>query len=157
MPSKNELLETFDLREYWTIAKRRKWWIVLPALGMLCCLAAFAWRLPNVFRAETVIMVDPQQVPDKFVASTVSSTIADRLSTIKEQVLSPTRLGRLIDAMGLYPQLRGRRTQQEIVSAMQQSVTVDVVAPGGGRLSAFKISFRGKDPVEVARVTNEIA
>ena len=156
-PSSKELLESFDLREYWATGKRRKWWIVLPAVGMFCCLAAFAFRLPNVFRAETVIMVDPQQVPDKFVASTVSSTIADRLSTIKEQVLSPTRLERLIDTMGLYPELRGHRTEQEIVLGMQKSVTIEVVSPGGGRLSAFKIAFRGKDAVEVARVTNEIA
>jgi len=116
-----------------------------------------ARRLPNVFRAETVVMVDPQQVPDKFVASTVSANIADRLSTIKEQVLSPTRIGRLMQSMNLYPELRKTATEQDLIAIMQKAINVEVVSSGGSRLSAFKISFRGKEPNEAARVTNQIA
>src|SRR5271163_4351602 len=95
---------TLNYREYLAVAERRKWWIILTTVAMFCFVAMIAQHLPNVYRAETVVMVDPQQVPEKFVAATVSSSISDRLSTIKEQVLSPTRLGRLIETMNLYPE-----------------------------------------------------
>ena len=146
-----------SIREYLAICKRRKWWIFVTTVAVFFCVAGAVWRLGNVYRAETVIMVDPQQVPDRFVASTVTTTIADRLSTIQQQVLSPTRLSKLIDSMGLYPEMRGRVSEQAIVSMMQKATTVEVVTPGVQRLSAFTIAYRGKDPVEVARVTNQIA
>ncbi|HZR63940.1 MAG TPA: hypothetical protein VFA85_02275 [Terriglobales bacterium] len=156
-PNHSDLLGNFNIEAYIAIAKRRKWWIILPAIGMFFLVAAAVRRFPNVYRAETVIMVDPQQVPDKFVASTVSSTIADRLPTIQQQVLSPTRLGRLINTMGLYQELRSHHTDQEIIATMQKATTVEMVTPVGGHLSAFKIAYVGKSPTEVARVTNQIA
>jgi succinoglycan biosynthesis transport protein ExoP len=148
---------TLNYREYLAVAERRKWWIILTTVAMFCFVTIIARRLPNVFRAETVVMVDPQQVPDKFVASTVSSNIADRLSTIKEQVLSPTRLGRLIETMNLYPELKKTGSEQDLIGIMQKAINVEVVSSGGSRLSAFKISYRGKDANEAARVTNQIA
>jgi len=70
-------------------AKRRKWAILLPTIGVLLATVVVAFQLPNVYRAETVIMVDPQQLPNSYVTATVSSSISDRLSTIQQQVLSP--------------------------------------------------------------------
>jgi polysaccharide biosynthesis transport protein len=148
---------TLNYREYLAVAERRKWWIILTTVAMFCFVTVIAKRIPNIYRARTVVMVDPQQVPDKIVTSTVTSTIADRLSTIKEQVLSPTRLSTLVDSMHLYPELRATRSQQDLIAIMQKSITVDVENSGSSRLSAFKIDFRDKDPNEAARVTNQIA
>jgi succinoglycan biosynthesis transport protein ExoP len=148
---------TLNYREYLAVAERRKRWIILTTVGMFCFVAVIVQHLPDIFRAETVVMVDPQQVPDKFVASTVSSNIADRLSTIKEQVLSPTRLGRLIETMNLYPELKKTSSEQDLIAIMQKAINVEVISSGGSRLSAFKISYRGKEPGEAAKVTNQIA
>ena len=46
---------------------------------------------------------------------------------------------------------------EQIIANMQRSITVDVANPGGGRLSAFTIAFHGRNPREVAKVTNELA
>ena len=145
------------LRDYSEMARRRKWWIILTTIGVFLATVVYASRLPNIYRAETVILVDPQQVPDRYVSSTVSSTIADRLSTLQQQVLSPTRLGRLIDILRLFPRLRGRQSDQELVKMMQSAINVEVVTPGGGRLSAFRIAYHGTDPAEVALVANRLA
>ncbi len=133
------LFGTINYREYLAVAERRKSWIILTTVALSCFVTVIARRLPNVFRAETVVMVDPQQVPDKFVASTVSANIADRLSTIKEQVLSPTRIGRLMQSMNLYPELRKTATEQDLIAIMQKAINVEVVSSGGSRLSAFNL------------------
>lgn len=145
------------LGEYWEVARRRKSWIILTTVALFVGTAVFANRLPNIYRAETVILVDPQQVPDRYVTSTVSSNISDRLSTLKQQVLSPTRLKRLVDAMGLYPELQGKVREQQIIKTMQDAIAVEVVNPGGPRLSAFRIAYHGAKPAIVAEVTNRLA
>ena len=153
----SELFSQLDLSDYLDIARRRLLWIVLPALASVLIAYFVAAGIPNVYRCETVILVDPQKVPESYVPSTVSGSITDRLSTIQEQVTSPTRLKRLIESMGLYSELRKRASIQDVIAVMQSSINVDVVNSGGRQLSAFKIAFLGHNPVETAQVTNQLA
>jgi polysaccharide biosynthesis transport protein len=148
---------SFEFRYYLDIIRRHLSWIVLTALGVFVCTAVVAHRLPDVFRSETVILVDAQQVPAAYVASTVSSTIQDRLATIQQQVMSPTRLKKMIEKLGLYPELRGRVSDQILVKKLQKGTTIEVVNPGAGRLSSFRIAFESETPAEASRVANELA
>jgi succinoglycan biosynthesis transport protein ExoP len=145
------------IREYLDLARRRKLWIILLTLGVWTCIAVVAMRLPNVYRAETVILVDPQKVPDSVVPTNVSDTMADRLATIRQEVMSPTQLGLLIKEMNLYPKLRAKVSEQELVSRMQKSTSIGVVDSGGQRLSALRISFTDTDRSQVALAANRIA
>jgi polysaccharide chain length determinant protein (PEP-CTERM system associated) len=149
--------ESIQIREYIEAGKRRKWAIILPAIGVFTLAAVTAYRMPNTYKAETVIMVDPQQVPSNYVAPTVSSSISDRLSTIQQQVLSPSRIQKLIDSLNLYPELRAVRSKEEVVRMIQNSISVDTAGSSGSRLSTFRISFVGKHSGEVARVANQLA
>jgi len=146
-----------QIREYLDLARRRKLWIILLTLGISICITVVALRLPSIFRAETVILVDPQKVPDSVVPTSVSGTVADRLSTIRQEVMSPTQLGLLTKEMNLYPELRNKVTEQELVSRMQKSTNIEVVDSGGQRLSAFRIAFTDTDRNQVARVANRLA
>ena len=152
-----ELLGELQIRDYLEIAWNRKWWIILTTIAVSIASWVVAGRLPSIYSAQSVILIDPQKVPDSYVPSTISSNIADRLATIKQQVLSPSRLKRLINTMNLYPQLRDRRSEQEIIEIMQKAATVDLVGSGTGRLSSFSIKFSGKNPTEVAQVANQLA
>ena len=152
-----ELFAQLQFRDYIEIARRRKWWITLTAIAMFLTAIVIIWRLPNIYRSQTVILVDPQKVPDNYVASTVTSSIADRLSTLQQEVMSPTRLKRLIDNMGLYPDLRNKLGDQEIVAKMQKAISVEVVTQGSRSLSAFRVAYQGRNPVEVAQVANQLA
>jgi len=139
------------------LARRRKWWIILLTLGISVCIAVVAVRLPSIYRAETVILVDPQKVADRVVPASVSGTVADRLATIRQEAMSPTQLELLTKEMGLYPELRDKVSEQELVSRMQRSTTIEMVDSGGQRLTAFRIAFTGKDQNQVARVANRLA
>jgi len=145
------------LRDYLAIAKRRLSLIVLTTMAVTLIVVIVVKRMPNVYRAETMILVDPQQVPNNYVASTVSTSISDRLSTIQQEVTSPTRLKRLMESMNLFADLRKNHSEQEVIATMQKAITVQVVEGGGRGLSAFKVGFSGKDPVQVAAVANQLA
>ncbi len=153
----NALFGELNVSDYLAILKRRVLWVVLPALAVLVTTAIVVWRLPDIYRCETTILIDPQKVPDNYIKATVTQNIADRLSTIQEQVTSPAALKKLIDSMGLYPDLRKRMGEQDVIHLMQTSIAVEPVTSMGAQLSAFRISFRGRNPVEAAQVTNQIA
>lgn len=149
--------EVMGLGDYLSILKRRTSLILLTAMAVSVIAVVVVRRMPNIYRAETMILVDPQQVPNNYVASTVSTTINDRLSTIQQQVTSPTRLKHLIESMNLYAEMRKSHSEQEVVAAMQKAISVEVVERGGRSLSAFTVGFSGKDPVQVAAVANRLA
>jgi polysaccharide chain length determinant protein (PEP-CTERM system associated) len=155
-PQRNGL-ETLGIRDYIAIARRRRVPIFLCSSGFFIFGIVFAICQPSFYRSETLIMVDPQQVPSSYVQSTVSSSVQDRLSTIQEQVMSATHLQHIIDTLGLYPELRGKRSQQEVIGIMRIATNVEFVSPGEHRLSAFRIGFQSKDAQTAARVANELA
>jgi len=132
-------------------------WIILFTLGISLTIMVVTLRLPSIYRAETVILVDPQKVPDSVVPASLTGSVADRLSTIRQEVMSPTQLGMLTKELGLYPQLRGKVSEQELVARMQKSTTIEVVDAGGQRLSAFRIAFTDTDRSQVAKVANRLA
>jgi polysaccharide chain length determinant protein (PEP-CTERM system associated) len=132
---------------------RRRWFVILVPL-MLFSAGAYVWAriLPEKFRSETVILIVPQRVPESYVRSTVTARIEDRLSSISQQILSRTRLERVIQDFDLYKAERQVRLMEDVVSRMRNEIFVEVV-----RGDAFKVAFSGDDPRTVMRVTDRLA
>src|SRR6516164_5268311 len=57
------------LGDYLQIARRRITLILITAMAVTVIVAIVVKRMPNIYRAETVILVDPQQVPGSMVPS----------------------------------------------------------------------------------------
>jgi succinoglycan biosynthesis transport protein ExoP len=142
-----------EARHYLDIVVRRKAVVILGAIGVFCCTAMVARRMPDVFRSQTVILVDAQQVPSSYVQSTVSTSLQDRLATIQQQVMSPTRLKSMIEKNKLFPELRGKVSEDVLIQKIQQSTSVDVA----GHFSSFRIAYQGDSPKEVSEIANELA
>jgi polysaccharide biosynthesis transport protein len=115
--------------------------------------------LPNIYTAQTLILVDPQKVPETYVKSTVTGSIRDRLSTLSQQILSATRLQKIIDTLNLYQAQKKKLAREEIISKMRKDISTTVVSDfgAGADLQAFRISYSGTDPRLVAQVTNQLA
>src|SRR5712672_2308932 len=79
---------------------------------------------PATYRAETLILVDSQKIPEKFVSATVSAELQDRLATISQQILSRTRLQKIIETFNLYEKERKTRVQEEILELMAADISV---------------------------------
>src|SRR5260370_38676816 len=146
-----------QIRESVDLIRRRKMWIILLTLGISLTISVVALRLPSIYRAETVILVNPQKVSEGIVQQTVTGSVSDRLSTIRQEVMSPTQLGVLVKELGLYSDLRGKVSDQELISRMQKSTTIEVADAGGQRLSTFRIAFTDTDRNQVAPVANRLA
>src|ERR1051326_3078191 len=51
--------------------------------------------LPTIYLAESVVLIDSQKIPEKFVSATVASDLEDRIATIRETLLSSGALKKI--------------------------------------------------------------
>jgi polysaccharide chain length determinant protein (PEP-CTERM system associated) len=149
LPGKN--LTPTDIVE---ALQRRRWLILaLFAIG-LTTVPLVAGFVPQVFRSETLILVIPQRVPDSYVKSTVTASVADRLPSISDQILSRSRLERIINDFDLYPELRTTAPMEDVVNQMRRDIGPPQIKLGE---QSFRISYVSKDPKTAQKVTARLA
>jgi protein tyrosine kinase modulator len=134
------------------IASRRKWLILMPAIVVAAAGLAWIHYLPNVYRADTLILVVPQRVPESYVRATVTTRIEDRLQSISQQILSRTRLEKIVQDFGLYPERRSTDVMEDIVDRMRKDISIDIV-----KGDAFRVSYSAPQPLTAMKVTERLA
>jgi polysaccharide chain length determinant protein (PEP-CTERM system associated) len=135
------------------LLRHRIWWLLLPFAVLSAGTAITAHVLPDLYRSETLVLVVPQRVPESYVRSTVTTRIEDRLQSISQQILSRTRLERIIQEFNLYPAERRMGIMEDIVQRMKtQHIKVEVQ-----KGDVFSISYIGRDPRTVMQVTDRLA
>jgi len=144
--------KTYTLDDFARIAWRRKWQVLLPFVVVAALTAVAAHFLPNKYRSETLILVVPQRVPESYVRPTVTSRIEDRLQSMREQILSRTRLQRIIEDFNLYQDERRLETMQDAVEQMRKDIDIVVI-----KGDAFRVSYTGRDPQTVMKTTERLA
>lgn len=134
------------------VAWRRKWWITIPSVVIAAAVVVWTQRLPDVYRSDALIMVVPQRVPENIVRSTVSQTVGERLQSISQQILSRTRLERIIEDLGLYAERRKTGIMEDIVEEMRNDIDVQLV-----KGDTFRVGFSSQDPRVAMRVAERVA
>lgn len=149
----NEAVES-----YGALLVRRRWWLVLPFSLISLAMMVGLLLLPDMYTSETVILVEQQRVPEQYVVSNVTSDLRDRLQTLTQQILSRTRLLRIIEEFSLYREDFDRLAPEELVEKMRSNIEIELV--GGntnrGELSAFKVAFSAESPQVAQQVTSQL-
>lgn len=133
-------------------------WAVITASS-----AAVVYRLSNVYRAEAVILVESQRIPEKLVAPTINDDLKDRLSSLSQQILISTRLLEIVTKFDLYHEERRTLTQEEIIEMMRGDIGIQLetswaeAKKADSRPSAFRVTYEGPNPTVVAQVANQLA
>ena len=149
------------------IVKRRKNYLIWPALGVfaLAVVIAFAW--PPTYRSISTILIEEQEIPREYVMTTVSSYAEQRLQTINQRIMSSTRLTEIINRFKLYEDLRQKWSMEEVTDKMRkkdikfETISADVIDRRTGRPTAatiaFSLSYEGPNPAVVQQVANVLA
>jgi polysaccharide chain length determinant protein (PEP-CTERM system associated) len=148
------------------IAKRRKWFIIIPMLTIFFLSVAIAFLIPPKYRSTSTILIEEQEIPREYVSTNVTTFADQRLQTINQQIMGTSRLLEIIERFNLYGELKKSKTVEEIVARMRKdikfnTISADVVDPRSGRTGqatiAFAVSYDGKNPAVVQKVANELA
>ncbi|MDE3166502.1 MAG: hypothetical protein KGN36_11915 [Acidobacteriota bacterium] len=141
---------------------KRKALFIAAWIVVACASAAGIAMMPAIYRAETLILVESQRIPERFVTSTVNADLKDRLTTLSQQILSYGKLLEIVEKYGLYKEERKDHVQEEIVEMMRQDISIQLDetwtarARGEAKPSAFRIAYQGRSPEVVMLVANQL-
>ncbi|GBC60912.1 LPS biosynthesis protein [Desulfonema ishimotonii] len=159
----NQQIEYKDIKGF--IRRRKKTFIVVFLLIASAAVIA-AFSLPTIYQATATIVIQEQQIPKEYVKSTITSYADERLKAIKRQVMSYDKLKEIIEQYGLYPEMRGKYTMNEIISKMRGAINLESESAKvtnrktGKKITitiAFILSYENRNPDTVKMVTNVLA
>ena len=140
---------------------RRHWWIPLMTmllLGLLGVLAVLV--LPKKYTSTTMVLVEQPTVPVEYVKPVVNDDLNHRLASMKEQVLSRSRLQPIIEKLNLYPEQRSKVHMEELEDTLRKAVEVELMQPMPGSVNkqppGFQISVTFANPQVAQQICTDI-
>jgi len=149
-------MEPFEIEKYKEIALRRRWWIIIPFLLSILIGIGLSLKLPKVYQASTLILVQRQRVPSSYVQEIVSIDLEDRIRTITQQITSRTNLEKIIKEFNLYNKPGRHMFMEDKIQGLRKRIRVDVSRGGRRGANAFQIFFTGSYPKQIAEVANAL-
>ncbi len=152
--------ETNDitLERAFEVVTRRRWWVLVPTTVLALAAALVTFLLPKRYESEATILVEGQQVPERYVTANTTSDLREVLLIMTDAILSRTSLLQIINQFGLYSNERNRLSPEQLVELMRSNITIQPSEKGPETkgLNAFEISFSGDDPRAAQAVTERL-
>jgi len=149
---------TLNVDDYLRILRRRGWMIAAPAILLALMGLGLTFVVSPQYVSQTLIMVEQQKVPDDYVRPVVVEDITARLATMKEQILSRSRLQPIIERFNLYG--TKNMSMDDRIEVTRKDIDIKAIhsemARTGG-LPGFFISFKSSDARTAQMVCGEIA
>ena len=154
-------MATFHPLDYLSLVRRRKWWIVIPAVLCIAGAAGLAITLPRVYRSAATITVSSPALSADLLKQAGPLSRDERIRAISQQLLSRSVLEQIVRDEHLAPDgnvdaavdrlLQPNRIKVEPTELLKQ------VARAGQQLDAFLLSYAARTPGEAQRVADTIA
>lgn len=139
---------------------RKRWWILLATTitGTAVGFALVSF-LPKKYTSQTLVLVQEPIVPSDIVKPFITEDLNRRLASMKEQILSRTRLEPIIERFGLYQTERRKLNIEDKVDLLRTSIDVDPLKPMAGTeksLPGFYVSVTYNSAYTAQRICTEI-
>jgi polysaccharide chain length determinant protein (PEP-CTERM system associated) len=145
-------------------AKRvlRGYWWILPITTVGCAVLALAaaLMLPKRYTSQTMVLVEQPTVSSDYVKPAITEDLNHRLASMKEQILSRTRLQPIIEKFGLYAVDRDRVHMDDLVERLRTAVTIPPIESMPGtqnrQLPGFYVNVTFDNPQIAQQICTEI-
>lgn len=146
-----------NVDDYLVILKRRGWIIAIPVLLLTLVGLALTYVVPPQYISQTLVLVEQQKVPEDYVKPVIEEDLTARLASMKEQILSRSRLQPIIERFNLYG--TQRMSMDDRIDQVRKDISIKPIhsemARTGG-LPGFFISFKASDARTAQQVCGEI-
>lgn len=139
------------LVEYAEILLRRPLHMAVPFCVVVAVAVIASFVAPKKYRSSTLILVESQRVPESVVPNMAVDSPGKRLQTIRQEILSRTRLETVINELDPYGS-RGREPMTVTVERMRAAIGITVKGD-----DAFSIDYVHRDPHTAMVVANRLA
>jgi uncharacterized protein involved in exopolysaccharide biosynthesis len=143
-----------------SIAWQRRWFLVLPTIAGVIAGTAAAFVIPSTYRSSAVLLVESSSLSAAMAGNQKEGSIDQRIAKIRQQVLSRPDLIQLIEANGLYPDLRQEQPLSVLIDKMRGATTIsavnaDIAANSGPSTIAFALTFDYPDAAKAQVVAQD--
>jgi polysaccharide biosynthesis transport protein len=151
-----------SLADYFEIAKRRRWLLILPALVIFAIVAAVAAMLPNKYESRATILIEQPDIGVDLRATTVRGSSFQQLQIVGQRVLRRSQLAELIEKHDLYAEERAFMPIDDVVGLMRGEIQLETVRgdPLRGRVPegaiAFIVSYESRSPEQARQIVEEL-
>jgi polysaccharide chain length determinant protein (PEP-CTERM system associated) len=145
------------VQDYLTILKRRWWIIAIPAIIFPIVGFGITYMVQPQYISQTLVLVEQQKVPESYVRAVVTEDLSGRLATMKEQILSRSRLQPIIERFNLFS--NGKMSMDERIDMTRKNIGITPIQSEIARtngLPGFFISFKANDARTAQLVCGEI-
>jgi polysaccharide chain length determinant protein (PEP-CTERM system associated) len=144
------------LQDYVGILKRR-WWLILAFAVLFLGVGIGLTRiLPARYVSQTLVLIEQQRVPQAYVTPIVTEELGLRLASMREQILSRSRLEPIIEKFNLYA---GRNTTiDDRIEMTQKAIGIKPIPSGASDrgVPGFLITFEAQNARVAQQVCGEI-
>jgi len=148
--------EGLDLQRYVQIVRRRHLHFLIPLFLGWAAVWGASWLLHPRYQSSTLILVEQPTMPKEYVTPNVTIEMQERLQSITQQILSRTRLLRIIDRLGLYSAPAAHLSPDEKVEQMRKDIAIDLVRGQGNLVTGFNVSYTSGAPLLAQSVTGAL-
>jgi polysaccharide chain length determinant protein (PEP-CTERM system associated) len=142
------------LQDYAGILKRRFWLISGSALLFMGIGLGIAHILPPQYVSQTLVLIEQQKVPENYVKPVVDEDLGARLASMKEQILSRSRIEPIIERYNLYG---GSQTNMDDrIDITRKAIGINPIQAGSRGMPGFFISFKARDARTAQLVCGDI-
>jgi polysaccharide biosynthesis transport protein len=146
-------LKNLGIVDYLSIVWRRRWYAIIAAVLVASGVSAIVWRLPNLYKSETRVLVESPMVPEDYVRPITRTSPSDRINSISEQIGRRTFLERIVEQF----QYGGYRTNpkflmEDAVRQIRKQIAIEKTSD-----NTFTLSFTSSDPQISREVTQRLA
>lgn len=138
------------VQDYAGILKRRIWLILGSAFALLGLGIGLSFVIPPQFESQTLVIVQQQKVPEDYVKPAVNEDLNARLASMKEQILSRSRLEPIIERYGLFA--GAKNTLDDRVELTRKAIAIKTIASGTNRVPGFSITYKAQS----ARIAQQV-
>src|SRR5580704_9854029 len=145
------------MQDYGTILKRRWWIVAIPAIIFPIIGFGITFLVQPQYVSQTLVLVEQQKVPESYVKAVVTEDLSGRLATMKEQILSRSRLQPIIERFNLFAS--GKMSMDDRIDMTRKNIGITPIQSEIARtngLPGFFISFKANDARTAQLVCGEI-
>jgi len=144
--------DSLNVGRYWALICHRRWWMIATLVISWAIVVVASRFMPVKYRSETVILVEQQKVPEKYVEVDLPQ---QRLQSITQQILSRTRLLAIAQNYRLYAN-EGQRDPDALVGRMRKDITIELEKASQNQLTSFKVAYSASTPRLAQQITGEL-
>jgi polysaccharide chain length determinant protein (PEP-CTERM system associated) len=146
-----------NMEDYLGILRRRLWIVAIPVILFPIVAVGISFFIPPQYLSQTLVIIDQQKVPDEYVKAVISSDLDGRLASMREQILSRSRIQPIIERYNLYG--NSHLSLDDRLDVVRKGISIkpihsDISRAGG--LPGFYISFTANDARTAQLVCGEI-